>query len=83
MSLTWQKENPQALDTQRFAGGVGNVTRTHDLLITNCEQPVFSCFFLLSLIALNPLRLNGLRVLLVLSCRSLLYPLGVRFLAPV
>ncbi len=35
MSLTWQKENPQALDTQRLAGGAGNVTRTHDLLITN------------------------------------------------
>ena len=30
-----QKKNPQTLDIQRLAGGAGNVTRTHDLLITN------------------------------------------------
>ena len=30
-----QIKNPQTLDTQRLAGGAGNVTRTHDLLITN------------------------------------------------
>ena len=30
-----KSKNPQTLENQWFAGGAGNVTRTHDLLITN------------------------------------------------
>ena len=30
-----KRKNPETLDIQRFPGGAGNVTRTHDLLITN------------------------------------------------
>ena len=30
-----QKENPETLALQELPGGAGNVTRTHDLLITN------------------------------------------------
>lgn len=29
------KRKPETTDKQRFPGGAGNVTRTHDLLITN------------------------------------------------
>ena len=33
--ISEKKKNPQTLEIQRLAGGAGNVTRTHDLLITN------------------------------------------------